>query len=394
MRLPCPAFLLIPLLWTLPLGGQRIGPIEKLYDGKLLADELALTLLNSHKLLPVRTVHRAGPVAMLPKAAKRLEDVAFVSGGKSYDLADYLIHNRVAGLLVLKNGQVAREEYALGLTEKGHWPSFSVGKSVTSTLYGAALRDGLIKSLDDRVEQYLPAFAGSAYAKVTLRQLLQMASGVAWDETYTNAASDRRKLLAVQLQNEAGSVLRYMSQLSRAGEAGTIWKYSTGETFVTGAVLEAAVKKPMAEYLEEKIWKAAGMEGDAYWWIADPSGLGFGGGGLAVMLRDFGRLGQLVLNEGMVAGKRIVPEGWFAEATRRQTIGGKVVDYGYLWWPIPGDEPVHRGAFEARGIFGQHVYVNPAEKVVIVVLSARSKPTGVNPVGDNDFFGAVVRGLR
>lgn len=374
--------------------GQQIVPADKLFDGKLLSKDLDATLLNSHKLFPVRTVRRSGAVQQLPVASKTLQDVEIQSGGRTFDLADYLLHNRVSGLLILKNGQMVREEYALGLTAQLNWPSFSVAKSVTSTLYGAAIQDGLIRSLDDTVEQYLPAFSKSSYAKVTLRQLLQMASGVAWDETYTSAASNRRQLLALQLQGEAGSVLRYMSQLPRAGAAGTIWKYSTGETFVTGAVLEAAVKKPLATYLEEKLWSQLGMESDAYWWMADASGLGTGGGGLAVAMRDYARLGQFVLDDGVIRGKRTVPEGWFAEAGKRQMIGGKLVDYSYLWWPAPANDPIHQGAFEARGIFGQHIYINPAEKLVVVVLSARSKPTGVNPIADFDFFAAVAKALR
>jgi CubicO group peptidase (beta-lactamase class C family) len=294
----------------------------------------------------------------------------------------------------VKNGEVVLEDYELGTGPETHWPSYSMAKSVSSTLIGAALQDGSIGSLDDPVAKYVPALKGGAYESVSVRNVIQMASGVKWDETYTDPKSNLRKLLEIQLQQEPGTILPYMRGLSRAGPPGTIWNYNTGETFVVGAVLEGATHKPLAQYLSEKIWKPCGMESEAQWQLESPKGMGWAGGGLLATLRDFGRIGLLVQADGVIDGKRAVPEGWFDEAGSAKEIGGKTVEYGYLWWTYPKSDGVHDGAFEARGIFGQHLYINRKENVVIVVLSARPKPTGSTVVDDPAFFGAVVKTLR
>jgi CubicO group peptidase (beta-lactamase class C family) len=137
------------------------------------------------------------------------------------------------------------------------------------------------------------------------------------------------------------------------------------------------------------------MEQDATWWLESPGGMGLAGSGLGATLRDFGRFGQFVLEDGVVAGNRLLPDGWFQEAGKPHKVGAKDVDYGYLWWPIPAGDPIHRGAFQAIGIFGQHLYINPGGHLVIAVLSARSKPeNSLSPISDIDFFGAVAKSLQ
>jgi hypothetical protein len=324
-----------------------------------------------------------------------LKNVRFQSRGAEYDLFDYLADNRVAGLLILKDGKVVLEDYELGTGPDSRWISFSMAKSISSTLVGAALKQGLISSLDDPLTRYLPQLKGGAYEGVSVRNILQMASGVKWDETYTDPRSDRRKLLDIQLQEKPGGILDYMNGRQRVGPPGSIFNYSTGESFVVGALLEAATHKPLATYLSETLWSRLGMEKDATWWVESPGGMGLAGSGLGATLRDYGRLGLLVQRDGFIDGEQIVPAGWFAQAGSAHTIGGNPVDYGYLWWPIPAGDPVHRGAFEARGIFGQHIYINPREKVVIVVLSARPKPdAALSPLEDVPFFAAVAKALQ
>jgi len=352
------------------------------------------TFAHSDELFPVRAVERGSTVRKLPAAKSTLKNVQFEAGGRRYDLFDYLALNRVAGLLILKNGEVVLEDYELGIAPETHWPSFSMAKSASSTLVGAALQDGSIASLDDPVTKYVPSLKGGAYEGVSVRNVIQMASGVKWDETYTDPKSDRRKLLEIQLQQKPGTVLPYMSALPRAGAPGTIWNYNTGETFVVGTVLEGATHKPLAKYLSEKIWAPWGMESDAKWQLDSPNGMGWAGGGLAATLRDFGRIGLLVLADGVIDGKRIVPAGWFDEAGSAKEVGGNHVDYGYLWWVIPKGDPIHEGAFQAVGIFGQHMYINRKEKLVIVVLSARPKPAGSTMLDDVAFFGAAAKALH
>ena len=386
---------LLLLSSTVAGSAQEIAPPRQVFDGAMTPDLEVRTFARSDELFPARLVEKGSAARKLPVAKTPLKNVKFEAGGKQYDLFDYLALNRVAGLLILKNGEVVLEDYELGIKPATRWPSYSMAKSASSTLIGAALQDGSIASLDDPVTKYVPLLKGGAYEGVSIRNVIQMASGVKWDETYTDPKSDRRKLLDIQLAQKPGSILAFMNSLPKAGAPGTIWNYNTGETFVVGAVLEEATHKPLTQYLSEKIWKPWGMESDAKWQLESPNGAGWAGGGLAATLRDFGRIGLLVLADGVIDGKRIVPAGWFDEAGSGKEIGGKHVDYGYLWWPVPRGDAVHEGAFEAVGIFGQHMYINPREKLVIVVLSARPKPDSArSPVPDVPFFAAVARALH
>lgn len=376
-------------------GKERIGTVQQVYDGALMPDVQANTFRNIDRLFSTRTIKRGKNVYPLPKADVQLKNFSFTSNGKNYDLYDYASINRVSGLLVIKNGKIAFEDYELGNNENTRWMSMSVVKSITATLVGIAIQDGFIKSIDDLVTQYLPELKGSAYDGVSVRNLLQMASGVQWNETYTDPASDRRKMLEVQNAQTPGAVLQLMAQLPRAAAPGTRWNYSTGETHVAGALVRAAVGKPVAQYLSERIWAKFGMESDATWWLESPKGLEVGGSGLSATLRDYGRFGLFLMGGGKVGNEQLLPPGWVADAGSPKMVDGKSVDYGYMLWPIPKSAGTpNEGAFEARGIFGQHVYMNPRENTVIVVWGALPKPTGKNTINDNDFFAAAVQALR
>ena len=316
-------------------------------------------------------------------------------GGSTYDLADYVALNRVTGFLVIKDGRIALEQYRLGNTAKTRWVSMSVVKSFTASLVGAAIKDGHIKGLDDQVPDYLPELRGSAYEGVSIRNLLEMASGVKWDETYTDPSSDRRRMLEIQNSQKPGGTLELMAGLRRAALPGTRWNYSTGETQVVGALVRAAVGRPVADYLSDRIWARFGMESDATWWLESPDGLEIGGSGLSATLRDFGRLGLFLLGGGKAGAEQILPEDWVRDAGSPKRIGFGMVDYGYMIWPIPGTAgTIEEGAFEARGIFGQHIYVNPRENLVIVVWSALPKPTNNIAINDNEVFSAIAQTLH
>ena len=374
---------------------QDLAGARQVFDGKMLPRMEVATFEHSETLFPVKVVERKGPVRPLPAAAEPLINIQFEQERNEFDLYDYLAYNRVAGLLILKDGKVAFEDYELGTGPETRWPSFSMAKSVSSTLVGVAVQQGLIKGLDEPITQYLPELRGGAYEGVSIRNVLQMASGVKWDETYTDPSSNRRKLLEAQLTLKPGSILAYMNALQKAGTPGSIWNYSTGESFLVGTLLERATHKALATYLSETLWLPLGMEKDATWWTESPGGMGLSGSGLSATLRDYGRFGLFVQQDGVIEGKRTVPEGWFREAGTAHVIGGKAVDYGYFWWPIPAGDPIHQGAFQAIGIFGQHMYINPREKLVIVVLSARPKPdSSAHILNDAAFFAAAARALR
>ena len=261
----------------------------------------------------------------------------------------------------------------------------SVVKSMTATLIGAAIQDGYIESIDDPIVRYLPRFGGTAYDGVTVRHLLQMTSGVAWNETYTDPSSDRRKMLEAQIGQQPGEILDLMAALPRAAEPGTRWNYSTGETQVAGALVAAATGKNAADYLSEKIWSKAGMEADANWWLESPDGLEVGGSGLSATLRDYARFGQFLLDDGVIDGERVLPQGWMAEAGARRTVNGQTVEYGYMLWPLHGD------SYAAIGIFGQFVFVDPDIGLVVAMWGAQPKPLGKEGVDEYVVLEALSR---
>ena len=379
-------------------GQEDVVDIRQVLNGTMTPDAEVKTFERSEQLYPFRVVKRGAAVHSLARgeaqAESELRALTFKSNGGRYDLYDYLADDRIAGLLILKNGEVVLEDYELGLTPEARWASWSMAKSVSSTLIGAALQQGLIGSLEDPVSRYVPALRGSAYDAVSIRNVLRMASGVGWTETYTDPTSDCRKLTEAQLLHRRGASMQFMATLKRVRLQGTVWNYNSGEANITGAVLEGATGKPLATYLAETLWSPLGMESDATWWTESVGGMGLSGVGLGATLRDYARFGLFVQNDGVVDGRRVVPEGWFREAGSPQMLGGKSVDYGYQWWPVPAADPIGEGAFQALGIFGQHLYINPREKLVIVVLGARSKPVTMPPVKDIDFFTAVAYALH
>jgi CubicO group peptidase (beta-lactamase class C family) len=378
-----------------PHEREPIGTVRESYDGTL-SDTLAVhTFRNIHRLFPTRVIAAGRQPRGLPPAARTLPAFRFADRDSTYDLARYLELNRVTGLLVLRDGRIVLERYRLGNGPRTRWMSMSIAKSVTSTLVGAALRDGHIRSIDDSVTRYVPALAGSAYDGVTIRDVLMMSSGVRWSERYTDPASDRRRLLEAQISQRPGAALDVMRSLPRAAPPGTVNTYSTGETQVLAEVLRGAVRRPLADYLSERIWRPMGMEADARWWLDSPDGTEIGGSGISATLRDYGRFGQFILDGGIIGADTILPPGWVAEATSPKVLrDGRSLDYGYMWWPATSADGRRDRAFSAVGIHGQYVYVNPAARIVIVVWSAQPQPSGGNVVDDDAFFSAVVTALR
>ena len=275
------------------------------------------------------------------------------------DVDAYMAGQRSAALVVLHDGKLRLERYGLDFDATGRWTSFSVAKSMTSTLVGAALRDGSIKSMDDKVTTYIPQMKGSAYDDVSVRQLLTMTSGVKWNEDYADPNADVAKFNNHKPEEGVDALVSYMRKLPREVPAGTRWLYSTGETNLVGILLNQATKKPLATYLSEKIWVPAGMEQQATW-ILSKTGQEISGCCIQASARDFARFGQFILNGAKVNGQSIVPDGWLAEATTERTaIGQPERGYGYQWWTYAD------GTFSARGIFGQGIFIDPKRKLVI-----------------------------
>jgi CubicO group peptidase (beta-lactamase class C family) len=369
--------------------------LRALYDGALRPDTLAHTLRHFHELLPTRPVARGEHIRPLPVGDRQLGPLRFESNGRTYDLIDHLCLHRVSGFLVLHRGEIVYETYELAARPESLFTSMSMVKSIATTLVGAALHDGAIASLDEPVTKYVTELAGSAYESMPIRDLLRMRSGVQWNETYTDPVSDRRRMLDAQIGQEPGAILALMASLPRAAPSGARFNYSTGETHVVGALVRAAVGQPLADYLSRTMWAPLGMEAAALWSLESPDGLEIGGSGLAARLRDFARFGEFIRADGVIDGRRVVPAGFLAEATTPGPRNAGEPPYGFMWWPIDADEEgaIHHGAFQASGIFGQHLYIHPAAEVVIAQTAALPKPMNAEPYPETTCFGAIVAAL-
>ncbi|MCA3729569.1 MAG: beta-lactamase family protein [Phenylobacterium sp.] len=341
----------------------------------------------------METVYQTRPIAAgdrvhaLPLSGRTLDPV-FTHAGRTWTVDEYMATYRVSGLLVIRDGRVLLEKYGLGRRPQDRWTSFSVAKSVTAILVGAAIQDGRIKSLQTPVTDILPELRGSAYDGVTLRQLLMMSSGVRWSEDYSDPNSDVAKgptegVKLAQGQPGLNPVVAYMRTLPRAHAPGTKFNYNTGETDLVGILLARAVGMGLADYASEKIWKPYGMEMEGAW-VTDPGGLERGGCCISMTLRDYGRVGQFVLDEGVIDGHPVLPPGWAREATSKQIENGQA-GYGYFWWMQPN------GAYQATGIFGQSITTFREDRIIIVVNSAWPKSGGPDP---RDGRTALINALR
>lgn len=316
------------------------------------------------------------------RAMDKLVDTNDISaGGKIYplpagkpitidfDIDAFMKNQRNAGLIIIQDGKIRFEKYALGYSTDGRWTSFSVAKSFTSTLVGAALKDGHIESLEDKVAAYIPDLRGSAYDDVSVRQLLTMTSGVKWNEDYTDPKSDVALFNAHKAEPGIDVTVSYMRKLPREAPAGQKWVYKTGETNLIGVLVSSATGKTLSAYLSEKVWKPFGMERDGFWMLGS-TGHEISGCCISATLRDYARFGQFILG----GGAGVVPAGWFAEAARKQAeIGQPGRGYGFQWWT--NDD----GSFAAQGIFGQGIFIDPKRKLVIA--SNGNWPTATDPEG-------------
>ncbi|MEM9421920.1 MAG: serine hydrolase [Pseudomonadota bacterium] len=361
-----------------------------LYAGKLFPSDVMETAQHTQALFPTRKISKGARVKANEDNDVSIADLTFMSGGNEYDLYDYMAHNHVYGLHVAQDGKKLYDRYEFNVTPDTLWMSMSMAKSVSTTLVGVAVRDGFIQSLNDPLAKYLPAVTGSAYEKVTVRQLITMTSGVDWDDTHTDENSDRRHMLSLQLNGQSGAIFDYLCERPQRAAPGTRWNYSTGETHLVGELVRAASGKWLSDYLSEKIWAPMGAQSDAMWWLEAPGGLEVAGAGICATLPDYVRFGSFMLNDGVIDGLRVLPDGWSAEAASPTVASEGSRHYGYMWWPVKDpDGSYTSGAYSARGIFGQYIYINPKKRLVIGVVSARPKPRFSEVIQDDDFFNAV-----
>lgn len=323
--------------------------------------EKAANFRQMEALFPASTAARAAR----PRPLREGPPLATIAPGsaEAARLEAFMAAEHVAGLLVLHEGGIRLERYALGHSAGERWTSFSVAKSITSTLVGAAIRDGHIEGLDTDITRYITELKGSAYEGVTVEQLLTMTSGVAFNEDYSDPDSDIMRLYGDPPEPGMDATVGFVRHLEREAEPGTVWRYKTPETNLAGVLVMAATGRSLSDYLAEKIWQPYGMALDATW-LVDHVGHEQGGCCLQAGLRDYARFGQFILEGARIDGESILPAGWLAAATSTQAETGVPGGYGYQWWPL-GD-----GTYQARGIFGQLIHLDPARELVVVISAA------------------------
>lgn len=282
---------------------------------------------------------------------------------KSISLDEFMDIQKNVGIVILHNGKIRLEKYKNGMDKDTKWISFSVTKSISSTLLAAAIADGFVKSIDDPVTNYIPELVGSGYDGVSIRQVLTMSSGVAWDENYTNPESDVSKFQNVIPELGQDPTVAYMQTLKREVDPGIRFNYNTGETNLIGVLVANATGKKLSQYLSQKIWASFGMEHEANW-ILNTGISEHGGCCISATMRDYARFGQFVLEEMSTDNPSVVPKGWFIEAGKKQiSFEDESGGYGYQWWVSNED------SFSAIGIFGQQIFIDPSRNLVIATSS-------------------------
>ena len=360
------------------LAGVYYGPaavrlyrVVHLYDEDRIVDNF----LNMRRIFPTSTVRAAGAPFRFDRAEMSLPP-KFEYAGELHDTAGYLDYSRSTGMVVLRDDTVVYEKYWLGHSESGHHISWSVAKSFVSALVGIALAEGRFHGIDEPVTRYLPELAGSGYDGVRIRDILQMSSGVRFNEDYGDFNSDINRF--GRIIATGGSMAEFAASLVRERPPGTFHHYVSIDTQVLGMLVHRISGTTLTEYLEQKVWQPIGMERDAYWML-DSTGMEVALGGLNVALRDYARFGLLYLNEGRWQGQQVVPAEWVRASIRADAphltpgknnpASSSSWGYGYQWW-IPDPDV---GDYTAAGIYNQYIYVNPRARVVIAKNSANHR---------------------
>lgn len=335
------------------------------------------TLVNfrrSDQIFPAHAIRHGAKVRPLPRAAAQIDPVVTQSDGlPAVSVTQLMEAERITGVIAVKGGEIILERYAFGRGPDDRWLSMSVAKSVTATLIGAAVRDGLIHSIDDPVARYIPKLKGTAFDGVTIRHLMTMSSGVSYNEDVVDLHSDVALAGGEEMVGGVPPLVAYAARLDREATPGTRRKYQTIDADMLGIVLSRALKgRTLANYISEKIWQPFGMEADASW-IVDKAGIERGGCCLSITLRDYARLGMFMDEGGRAGGVDVLADGWIQQAwTPQFSEPDKYVKgFGY-YWQVRQD-----GGYEAVGAYGQSVTIYPKEHLVIAVNSASLDHHGI-----------------
>lgn len=344
-------------------------------DALMQSSKYAHTFINMNKYFPVKEVKKGATPHIFPKGTPINLPNEFTYQGQTFNTNAYLDSSGTQGLLVIQKDSLVFEAYYDGQTETTQHISWSVSKSFISALFGIAIQEGHIKSIDQKVEEYLPELIGSGYEGVKIKDVLQMSTGVGFNEDYADFNSDINRWFRSFAFGDSQDA--FAATLKREKEPGTYNHYVSINTHVLGMILVKTTGKSLTEYLQEKIWQKIGMEHDAYW-VADNEGMEMALGGLNATLRDYAKMGQLFLHNGNWKGEQIVPAAWVKASITpdaphlipgNPNSADSSLGYGYQWWIPESTE----GEFMAIGVFHQMIYINPTTQTVIVKNSANPR---------------------
>lgn len=346
---------------------SRVSPaIQELRRRVFDANVNTLTFHSVDQIYSTRVVGRGGPVWQLPVRTTPLA-ISYSFGGKQYSFDDFLERTRTNAFLILRDGVVLAEIYRNNTGAGTRFMSWSMAKSITSMLVGLAVAEGKIRSINDRVVQYLPELASGGYREVTIRQVLEMRSGVDYEERYD---FDKPGIAAANHENSLVlNLTRFADMACVVGTKhppGAKFEYKTVDTAVLGWILERVLGTTVSAYLSTRIWEPLGAEADGYFMLDGVPGEGreFTGAGFNATLRDYGRLGQMMLQGGVANGQRILPADWVRQSTVPAHAEGADGGYAFQWWTAPASS-----GYYASGLQGQYIFIDPDSKTVIVKLS-------------------------
>jgi CubicO group peptidase (beta-lactamase class C family) len=338
-----------------------------------LAEERIDHFRNMDKLFPSQLIHKGDKIHQWPNKSKPLE-FNYQYDGKSIALSDNLERTNTTGLIVIKDGIIVHEQYRLGETKDSLHTSWSVAKSFVSTLVGMAIDDGLIASVNDQIQTYIPELSGKAYGNVAIKDVLQMSSGIDFFESYGAPGSNMALAFSDVQKITTGAWMlginmnKLISDYDKKEEPGTRWEYRSSDTQVLGWLVEKVMQKPFAQLIEQRLWQPVGMGSDANWLI-DSSDIGSAITFccLNATLRDFALLGELYRLGGTWNGQQLLSQQWITEATtpdsshlQPENVKG-YRGYQYQWW-VPKD---YDREYFASGIWSQHIWIDEKRGVVI-----------------------------
>jgi len=333
-------------------------------------DQTIVNFRHLDQLFSVRVVRRGASTLKLPNG-ESIDPIVPLEG-RRLTIDRLMDEYRVTGVIALHHGRVVLERYAHGRTAQDRWFTASVAKTVTSTLIGAAIRDGLIGSIDEPITLYIPELKSApALDGVTLRHLITMSSGLRFNEDYDDPTSDIGLTDGGEVIEGRPPIVTYAMKLTRVHPPGAVEEYRTIDIDLLGIALSRVLKgRTISDYLSEKIWRPAGMEADANW-LLDKAGIERGGCCISATLRDYARFGLFIAKGDLGPARTVLPAGWIDKARQPVwPVSDRGSGFGWCWW-VRQD-----GGYEAQGAYGQSVTIYPKDDVVIAVNAASRDPHG------------------